>query len=138
MTDRPARPRVAIIDDYGPVRSGLARLFLLHGWQPIGVATAAEAFAYIGSSVPNPADVFLVDARMADGTGADVVRVIRLNHPRARVVAYTALDPGDPLVLDMIGAGADAVALKSGDFARLEAIVRGDDAGDVPIPPRGA
>lgn len=68
-TDRPIR--VFILDDHELVRRGLSDLLQTDDLIIVGeAATAAEALRRIPAAAP---DVALLDARLPDGSGIDVV-----------------------------------------------------------------
>ena len=75
--------RVFVLDDHEIVRRGVAELI---GAEPdlevVGEAsTAAEAIRRIPAAQP---DVAVLDARLPDGSGIEVCREVRAEHPEIR------------------------------------------------------
>lgn len=80
-------------------------------------------------------DVALVDLRLSDGSGLEVIRELRRTRPRACAVAVTMFD--DPAtVLASIRAGARGYILKGWTSAQLVACVRDAASGGAPLSPR--
>jgi two-component system response regulator DevR len=72
-------------------------------------STVAEALARIPAV---QADVALLDARLPDGSGIDVCREIRSQHPVTRCLILTSYDDNEAL-FSAVMAGADGYLLKS-------------------------
>ena len=77
-----------VVDDHPTLRDGLATII---GTQPdmkvIGAAgTGAEAVESFGRLLP---DITLLDLRLPDMHGTDVIREIRKDHARARIIVLT-------------------------------------------------
>jgi len=87
LGDAPFRPRVA------------------HGTDDALRAAAAE-----------PPDLAVVDARLADGPGVDLVRELHRRHPGARILLAVA-DPAAPVQVEALAAGASGVLLAGWDRA---------------------
>src|SRR5262249_11862170 len=65
--------RVLIVDDYGPGREALAKLFSLLGWETCTAGTVSVAFERLD---PLP-DVIVLDLGMPDGPGELLLRRVR-------------------------------------------------------------
>lgn len=102
--------RIFLLDDHEVVRRALAELLdTVPDLEIVGEAgTVAQAMARIGAVVP---DVALLDARLPDGSGIDVCRQIRSEHPRTRCLVLTSYDDQDA-VLTAVLAGASGYLLK--------------------------
>lgn len=99
-----------------------------------GFGTTAEAFAALDDEA-FAVDVALVDLRLPDGSGLDVIRRMRVTRPRADIVVITVLD--DPAtVLKAVRAGARGYILKDWTAERILDGVREVIAGGAPMSPR--
>ncbi len=101
---------VFILDDHEIVRRGLVDLLSADpGLVVVGEAgTAAEARSRIPAARP---DVALLDARLPDGSGIDVCRDIRSDHPEIHCLVLTSYDD-DEAILAAVMAGASGYLLK--------------------------
>lgn len=129
--------RVIVVEDDVRLRRHLEDL-LTEAGAPIafggGFGTTAEAFAALDDAA-FAVDVALVDLRLPDGSGLDVIRRIRATKPNADVVVITVLD--DPAtVLKAVRAGAHGYILKDWTAEQILAGVREVIAGGAPMSPR--
>jgi two-component system response regulator RegA len=75
-----------IVDDDSPLRDRLARAMERRGF----VVTTADSVAVARERVgEDPPDYAVIDLRLGDGTGLEVVHVLRAARPEARVVMLT-------------------------------------------------
>ena len=111
--------RVFLLDDHEVVRRGLRELLEPEtDLEVVGEAgTASEALARIPALRP---DVAVLDARLPDGSGIDVCRDVRSNHPEIRALILTSFDDDDALFAAIM-AGAAGYVLKD---------IHGDDLVD--------
>lgn len=102
--------RVFLLDDHEIVRRGIVAL--LNAESDIVVvaeaAGAAEARVRLSRTV---VDVAVLDARLPDGSGIDVCRDLRSEHPEIRCLILTSFDDDEALVAAVL-AGADGYLLK--------------------------
>ena len=114
-----SRIRVFLLDDHEVVRRGLRELLEPEDdLEVVGEAgNAAEALARIPALRP---DVAVLDARLPDGSGIDVCRDIRSNHPEIQALILTSFDDDDALFAAIM-AGAAGYVLKD---------IHGDDLVD--------
>lgn len=119
-----------VLDDDAPLRTRLGRALESRGFEPRLAATVAEAMSAVKSQAPAFA---VLDMRLEDGNGLQVVEAIQKARPDARVIMLTGY-----------GAIATAVAaVKAGAVDYLTKPVDADDvvrallarAGDAPAPP---
>lgn len=111
MDQRTAGPlRVMIVDDYEPVRSGIAALIeRTPGMDVIDQAgTASDA---VRNALQSRPDVIVMDVRLGDGSGIEATREIRAELPDTRFLILTSFDE-DQALLSAMMAGADGYLLK--------------------------
>jgi two-component system, NarL family, response regulator DevR len=108
--DGPAVTRVFILDDHELVRRGLVDLLgSARDMEVVGeAATAGQALRRIPAVLP---DVAVLDARLPDGSGIDVCRTIRSDHPSVRCLILTSYDDDEALFAAVM-AGASGYLLK--------------------------
>lgn len=71
----PDTPTVLVLDDDEGVRTSMASLLKLYGYEPITAATLDEAHALLGNSI---VDALILDVGLkGGGTGLDLLRHIR-------------------------------------------------------------
>ena len=134
MNGTAARPiRVLVVDDHSVVRDGLSALLQRQGdMHVVGEAgTGAEALAEFRRLRP---DVTLVDLRLPDMDGAQLIATLRQEFPGMRALVLTTYD-GDEDIYMALRAGARGYLLK--DMLREELLdaVRAVHAGMRRIPP---
>ena len=78
---------VLVVDDERLIRSGLCRALMDAGHAPGQAATAGEAIEAIGREMP---DLVLLDFKLPDRSGIEVLRAVRRASPRTPVVMITA------------------------------------------------
>jgi two-component system response regulator DevR len=102
--------RLFILDDHEIVRRGLRELFEVEpDIEIVGEAgTADEALRRIPAIQPR---VAVLDVQLADGTGIEVCREIRSNHPEIQCLMFTSFSE-DEALFDSIMAGASGYVLK--------------------------
>ncbi len=126
--------RVFLLDDHEIVRRGIADLLTGEpDLEIVGEAgTAAEAVRRIPAAAP---DVAILDARLPDGSGIDVCRTIRADHPAVHCLILTSYDDDDA-VLAAVLAGASGYVLKQIRGSGLIDAVRSVAAGHSLLDPR--
>jgi two-component system response regulator DevR len=102
--------RVFVLDDHDIVRRGLKELLEDSGdIEVVGEAgTADEARSGIPLAEP---DVAVLDVRLSDGSGVEVCREIRSQHPEIKCVMFSAFDD-EVAIVESILAGASGYVLK--------------------------
>jgi two-component system, NarL family, response regulator DevR len=102
--------RVFVLDDHELVRRGLVDLLSsARDMTVVGeAATAAQALRRIPAVLP---DVAVLDARLPDGSGIEVCRTVRSNHPGVRCLILTSYDDDEALYAAVM-AGASGYLLK--------------------------
>jgi two-component system response regulator DevR len=101
---------VFLVDDHEIVRRGLAELLTTDGSHTVvgEAASVREALARIPAVRP---DVAVVDVRLPDGSGIDLIRSVRETLPTLPCLVLTSYSDDDAL-LDAISAGAQGYVLK--------------------------
>jgi DNA-binding response OmpR family regulator len=78
--------RVLIVDDEEELVSALEERLNLRGFQATGVTTGAEALTYIDTTL---CDVVLLDVKMPEIGGLEVIKRIKEKHPKLQVILLT-------------------------------------------------
>jgi DNA-binding response OmpR family regulator len=121
MSEGKARRRVLIVEDEPALRLSYERHFQPR-YELVFASTGAEALVKLGEQTP---DVAVLDMRLPDTDGVELLRRIRETHPRLPVIittAYMSIEPQlkvldlphsayilKPFRLDELGARIDAV-----------------------------
>lgn len=121
----PAAPRplrVLLVDDHAVVRVGLRNL--INDEPDLSVVSEAGscAEAMREGKVTNP-DVVVLDLRLPDGSGVEIIDALKRVAPRARVLVLTSF-ADDTLLLAALKAGADGYLLKDVAEADLIGAIR--------------
>lgn len=104
-----------ILDDDEPFRGRLARAMEKRGFNATALGSVAAGRAFCTATPPAYA---VVDLRLEDGTGLDVVEVLRTRRPDAKVVVLT-------------GYGAIATAVAAVKIGATDYLSKPADANDV-------
>lgn len=106
-----ARIRVLVADDHEVVREGTLRMLERElDIEIVGeAANGREAVRLVQELEP---DVVVLDVRMPGVNGIEATKQIKLVHPRARVLIFTAHDD-DRYVFPLLDAGANGYVLKT-------------------------
>ncbi|MEM7422194.1 MAG: ActR/PrrA/RegA family redox response regulator transcription factor [Pseudomonadota bacterium] len=108
-------PSLLIVDDDGPFRTRLVRAMEKRGFAPTPAETIAEGLAIARSAPPAYA---VVDLRLEDGNGLEVVEALREARPDSRVIVLT-------------GYGAIATAVAAVKIGAVDYLSKPADANDV-------
>ena len=102
MSESPVR--VVLVDDHDLIRQGLAASFTLEPQtEVVGTAgSVAEALEVCQETGP---DAVVTDLQLPDGTGLDIVRRLRKDHPDIGLVVLT-MHSGDDQIFAAMEAGA--------------------------------
>ena len=120
MTDDPLAqigpdPSLLLVDDDDAFVKRLARAMEKRGFVPVTAASVAEGRALAQTSPPAYA---VVDLRLGDGNGLDVVEVLHTRRPDCRVVILT-------------GYGAIATAVAAVKIGAIDYLSKPADADDI-------
>lgn len=128
LTPEPAKPiAVMIVDDHEVVRRGIAEVIERSDGMTVVAEAGSVAEAVRRAELVRP-QVMLVDLRLPDGTGIDLMTTISQRLPDVRCVVLTSFDDDDALA-EALGAGAAAYLLKSVRGAEIADVVRAVAAG---------
>jgi DNA-binding NarL/FixJ family response regulator len=133
MTDERTTVKVFLLDDHEVVRQGLRTLLESDGdIEVVGESgLASEAASRIPALRP---DVAVLDARLPDGSGIEVCRLVRAVDPTIRALILTSYDD-DEALFAAIMAGASGYILKEVTAQALLGAVRHVAAGHSLIDP---
>ncbi len=125
--------RVFLVDDHEIVRRGIGDLLDAEAdIEIVGeAASVSQASGRIGATAP---DVAVLDVRLPDGSGIDLCRDIRSQHPDVRCLILTGYDDDEALFAAVV-AGASGYVLKDVRGAGLIDAVRAVAAGRTLLDP---
>ncbi|HEU0252513.1 MAG TPA: response regulator transcription factor [Pyrinomonadaceae bacterium] len=125
--------RVFSVDDHPLLREGIAALVNNQSDMTLiaEASTGAEAIQVFKQNVP---DVTLMDLRLPDMSGIDVLIAIRTEFPDARIIMLTTFE-GDVEIQRALQAGARGYILKNMPPSELLDVIRQVHAGKKRIPP---
>ena len=135
MTERP-KIRVFSVDDHPLLREGIATI-INNEPDMVMVAQSATGRDAIHQFREHRPDVTLMDLRLPDISGIDVMIAIRHEFPEARIVMLTTFE-GDVDIRRALAAGARGYILKNMPPQELAGVVRQVNAGKKRIPPEVA
>ncbi|PYR58001.1 MAG: Fis family transcriptional regulator, partial [Acidobacteria bacterium] len=113
------RPLLVVVDDEQGILDVVGRFARRAGYEVITCSGGREAIAQVQT---NRADLVLMDLRMPDVGGLEVLRAIRKTDPRCQAVLMTGYASVDTAV-EAIKLGATDYLSKPLDFARLEQLL---------------
>ncbi len=114
-----SRPLLLVVDDELPVLKVVERLAARTGFDVVTCASGAEAMRTL---MRKPADLAMLDLRMPDVNGLDLLRQIRSAVPGCEVILMTAYAAVDSAV-EAIKLGAREYLTKPFDFDRLRKVL---------------
>jgi two-component system NarL family response regulator len=125
--------RVMIVDDHKVVRVGLRTMIEREPDMEV-VAEAEDRASTLAAHAAAHPDVILLDLRLPDVHGADLIALIRERDPQAKIIVLTSFDASED-IFRAVKAGARSYLLK-GTFPDgiLEQAIRSVHAGHRMIP----
>jgi len=112
--------RLLLLEDDDAVREALCAGFSQHGVVADWVARASE---FDGALLSNRFDCVLLDLRLPDGNGAELLRTMRRRGDNTAVIVLTAQATRDSSI-DLLNIGADDYMAKPFEVHELEARMR--------------
>ncbi|HEY9626914.1 MAG TPA: response regulator transcription factor [Coleofasciculaceae cyanobacterium] len=133
MTSPSSPIQILIVDDHPIVRNGLALMVKYEsGMETLAEASSgAEAIEQFRRYQP---DVTLMDLRLGDMNGVEVIAAIRQDFPKARIVILTTYDTDEDIYRGL-QTGAKGYILKDAPLDELLKAIRTVHAGQQYIPP---
>jgi two-component system OmpR family response regulator len=120
MTIAPAltahRPRLLVVDDEPSIAELMRIWFEPAGWDVVTATSGPEGVARAAERAP---DAVVLDLMLPGYGGLEVLRRIRMVHPRTVVVLSTARDSDEDRAAGL-AAGADAYLVKPYSLVELE------------------
>jgi two-component system response regulator HydG len=113
------RPSLLVVDDELPVLKVIERLAARVGYDVVTCSNGTDAMREL---MRKPADLAMVDLRMPDVNGLDLLRQIRATVPSCEVILMTAYAAVDSAV-EAIKLGAREYLTKPFDFDRLRQVL---------------
>lgn len=132
----PARAGVLVVDDHALLRTGVANIISQDPHLRV-VAEASNGLEALEAFDRHRPDVTLLDLRMPEMEGVEVVRRIRERDPQARVIVLTTYDTDDD-IQRALKAGARAYILKDIAADALVACIHDVLAGKTYLAPAAA
>jgi DNA-binding NarL/FixJ family response regulator len=126
---------VLIVDDHPMVREGLAGVLERHNMRISGLAANGKQAVEMYSA--RRPDVMLLDLRLPDQSGLDVVRAVLGMDPQARIIILSSAQ-GDASIYNAFSLGVRGYLLKGIDGASLADQVRRVAAGGNCLSPETA
>jgi two-component system OmpR family response regulator len=114
------RPRLLVVDDEASIAELMRIWFEPVGWDVVTASSGPEGVARAAEHAP---DAVVLDVMLPGYGGLEVLRRIRLMHPRVTVVLSTARDSDEDRAAG-IAAGADAYLVKPYSLVELESRLR--------------
>src|SRR6201997_4354675 len=127
------RIRVLIADDHGVVREGLVSLIKRNRADMTVVGEASNGREAVELWKQERPDVTLLDLRMPELDGVEVIKEIRAADKKARIIVLTTFD-GDEDIYRAIQAGAKGYLLKDVPREALMDSIRRVHAGETSVP----
>jgi DNA-binding NarL/FixJ family response regulator len=127
------RIRVLIADDHGVVREGLVSMIRRNKADMTVVGEAGTGREAVELWNEHRPDVTLLDLRMPELDGVDVIKEIRAIDEKARIIILTTFD-GDEDIYRAIQAGAKGYLLKDVPREALMDSIRRVHAGETSVP----
>ena len=135
LTDETKQVEVLIVDDHPMVREGLAGVLARHHMKIVGLA--ANGRQALEMYLAYRPDVMLLDLRLPDQSGFDVVRAVLKADPTGRIVILSSAQ-GDASIHTAISLGVQGYLLKGIDGATLAEQVRHVARGGKSLSPESA
>lgn len=124
--------KVMLVDDHPLFMEGLQYLLETHGINVAGVAkNSTEALAQARALKP---DIILMDIKMPECSGLDVLKLIKAEMPDIRIVMLTTSDEDDDL-FEAIKYGASGYLLKNTNAKELVEMLSDIEKDEVPLSP---
>ncbi len=131
-TERASRIGVVVVDDHESVRASISRVISLQEDMTVlgEAADGRSALEVVKKARP---DLALVDIRMPEMDGLELIRVLRSNYPGMRIIALSAHED-ELYVSEALKQGADTYVLKGVPLRDLVGTIRRVMQGRIDLP----
>lgn len=117
-----SKTNILIVDDEALIREGLRSLLEKESFvQKIFEAGDAESFHSVLSE--NRIDIVLLDIRLRNTTGVELLDSIRKLEPRPRVIAVTGME-GVELIINLLKGGVDGIVYKLDGYEEIRKTIK--------------
>ncbi len=130
MVEPDAAPTILVVEDDDALRERLVRALRDRGYLAQGAATAAE----VATLSDEPAEYAVVDLRIGEQSGLDVLRLLLARDPATRVVMLTGYG-SIATAVEAMRLGAVHYLTKPADADEIVAALTRGQLGDSPAPP---
>ena len=120
---------ILLIDDEALIREGLRALLEKESFvdKIFEAGDANESYAHLSQ---NRIDVVLLDIRLRDTTGVELLETIRKADPRPKIIAVTGLE-GVELIINLLKGGVDGIVFKLDGYEEIRKTISSTlDAGN--------
>ena len=114
-TSLPDRPRILVVDDEPDFLTSLAGILTSRGYECLTAGTVREAADLAGRYLPN---LCLVNFKLPDGTGLELIRKIRASSPETESIILTG-DAALPTAAEAMSLGVFGYVEKPYNIERL-------------------
>jgi len=104
-----------IVDDEQDVVDNVSELFTLRNYNVITATSGTKALELVKKENPN---IIILDIRMPDISGMDVLKEVRKNYPKIRVIMLTGVEDEETKNM-AIGLGASGYLTKPYSYSEL-------------------
>lgn len=120
-----------IVDDDQPLLQRLARAMEKRGFTVVAADSVAKGLVLATSAAP---DYAVIDLRLADGSGLDVVKALRQTRPQTRIIMLTGYG-NIATAVAAVKTGAVDYLPKPADADQITAALIRDEGDTLPPPP---
>jgi two-component system, response regulator FlrC len=93
------KKKILVVDDEQHQLDTVCRGLFLYGYDCEGAQSVADAIAALDRPGGDPFDLVLTDLTMPGGSGLDLIKQVRKNHPDLAIVVITGLAATDEIDL---------------------------------------
>ena len=119
----PEAQRILVVDDEPDIRRILQLLLEKHGHAVTAVGNCQEAIACVSRQEARPFRVAIIDIRLPDGSGVEVVKTVKQLSPQTICLVITAF-PSGSVETDARAAGADQYFTKPFSIEQLMSFIQ--------------
>ena len=109
-----------VVDDEIEILKILREVFELRRWEVMTTPTGLSVLPILEKA---KVDIILLDIKLPDGSGLDVLKTVKDKFPKLPVVMFTALGYEDSLVKKALGLGASGYVSKTVPLTELIEVV---------------